>query len=303
MKPTVFVYSSHNRCEYIHRDWIVERALESWDNKTIFYLPMSSVSLDDQEYSWGTFSWFFDRFRQYGLEPRTFLYRDDLRREDAQVFFDWLSHSEVVILGGGRPALGRERYRTMGGRFFGNPEAFVETLRARQAQGKLTVGFSAGADQLCQHSSDGSGDAFGLIQNVLVTLHFEPARAGQVQHLAREHPDCLVFGLPNDAGIAVSRGRTLWGNFWQLIQFVTDLSWDVPEDHFHIKTRQGVKIEHCYADGRDWKFGGGDVLLRILHQDGGRECWIKRPELPSFIDYFTQAQTHHRCTEEILHGR
>ena len=41
MQPTCFVYSSHNRCEYIHRWWIVERALQSQDNKSILYLPMS----------------------------------------------------------------------------------------------------------------------------------------------------------------------------------------------------------------------------------------------------------------------
>ena len=90
MRPTEFVYSAHDRCEHIHRDWIVQRALESGDNKTILYLPVSSGARADQEYSWGTFSWYFDRFRGYGLEPRTFIFHDGMSRDDAQRFFDWL---------------------------------------------------------------------------------------------------------------------------------------------------------------------------------------------------------------------
>ena len=64
MKPTTLIYSSHNRCDYLHREWIVQRALESWDNKTVFYIPFSMGRYDQQEYSWGTFRWYFDFFRQ-----------------------------------------------------------------------------------------------------------------------------------------------------------------------------------------------------------------------------------------------
>jgi hypothetical protein len=304
MKPTELVYSSHDRCEHIHRDWIVQRALESWHNKTILYLPMSSGARGDQEYSWGTFSWYFDRFRQYGLVPRTFLYDDALRQEDAQLFFDWLSGSEVVILGGGRVSAGLARYRTMGERFFGAPDAFVETLRARQNQGKLTVGFSAGAAQLCEYGCDGADDrCLGLIAEVVVTLHHDQAAVGHLQHLAHVYPGCLVFGLPNDSGIAVSQGATGRNNRWQLIQFITDRSWDKPEDQWHIKTRQGMKIEHRYADGRDWKFESGDLLLRVFYGGVGWESWIKRPEYPVFLEYGSQHPSGYCSVEDILRDR
>jgi len=303
MIPTELVYSSHDRCEHIHRDWIVQRALESWDNKTLLYLPCSSVTRENQEYSWGTFSWYLDRFRQYGLEPRHFFYEENLRREDVQVFFDWLRYSQVVILGGGRTTLGMDRYRTLGGRYFGNPEAFVQTLWARQAQGLLTVGFSAGAAQLCEHSCDEDVPTFGLIAKTVVTLHHDPAARGYLEHLTHRNPDCLVFGLPNDSGIAVERGFTGQGHYWQLVQFITDCSWDKPEDHHHIKTRQGIRIEHRYLDGREWRFNGGDVLLRVFYKGDGWEGWIKRPEVPVFHEYGTQRECGYRSVEEILGSR
>jgi hypothetical protein len=304
MRPTEFVYSSHDRCEHIHRDWIVQRALESGDNKTILYLPVSSGARGDQEYSWGTFSWYFDRFREYGLSPRTFLYADDLRREDVQMLFDWLRSSRVAILGGGSVAVGMERYRALGGRYFGNPDAFVEALRARQANGLLTAGFSAGAAQLCEHTCDSAETpVFGMIAKVVVTLHHEPAARGHLQYLAQKHRDCLIFGLPNDSGIAVGSGFSGRNNYWQLIQFVTDNSWDKPEDGFNIKTRQGINVEHRYADGRQWGFNGGDVLLRVFYQGGGWEAWIKRPEVPVFHEYGSQRECGYRSVEEILSSR
>jgi hypothetical protein len=226
-----------------------------------------------------------------------------MSRDDAQRFFDWLSGSEVVILGGGSTATGLGRYRAMGERFFGNPDAFVETLRWRHSQGKLTVGFSAGADQLCQHSLDDSGFTYGLVRNVVATLHYEHAGAGHVQHLASRYPDCLVFGLPNDSGVAVCEGQTWRGNSWQLIQFIHDRSWDKPEDGWHIKTRQGVGIEHRYADGRSWTFNGGEVLLRIFYRGGGSESWIKRPEVPVFHHRDSQHETGYHSVEQILEER
>lgn len=304
MKPTELVYSSHDRCEHIHRDWIVQRALESWHNKTLLYLPMSSGARGDQEYSWGTFSGYLDRFRPWGLEPRTFFYDEGLGRGDAQLFFDWLQSAEVVILGGGRVSTGLERYRALGERYFGAPNAFVETLRARRAEGKLTVGFSAGAAQLCAYGCDGIDDrCLGLIAEVVVTLHHDHAALGHLQHLARVHPGCLVFGLPNDAGIAVAEGTTGRENRWQHIEFITDQSWDKPEDHWHIKTRQGLKIEHPYADGRDWKFESGDRLVRVFYRDDGWEAWIKRPEFPVYLEYGSQQPTGYASAEDILRDR
>ena len=41
MRPTALIYSSHDRCKYIHKEFIIQRALESWDNKTLLHLPMS----------------------------------------------------------------------------------------------------------------------------------------------------------------------------------------------------------------------------------------------------------------------
>lgn len=303
MSMTELVYSSHDRCEYLHREWIVERALRSWDNKTILYLPFSSGARPDQEYSWGTFAPYLDRFRCWGLDPRTFFWTEGLGREDAQLFFDWLSGSEVVILGGGRTTTGLDRYRAIG-RAFGNPDAFVETLWDRQRRGKLTVGFSAGADQLCEWSCDDpSLRCFGLVPRVVVQLHFERGAEGRIQELAWAHPDCLVFGLPNDSGVAAVQGTTRAGRPFQVLQVVTDNSWDRPEDHWHIKTRQGVKVEHRYADGRDWKFNGGDEILRVFHQDGGSEVWIKRPELPNYVDYWTQEPTWYTSAGQILDER
>lgn len=304
MRPTELVYSSHDRSGYLHGEWIVRRALEGTENRTVFYLPFSSGARGDQEYSWGTFAGYLEGFRPAGLSPRTFFWSEELRREDAQAFFGLLRESQVVILGGGRTSTGLQRYAEMGGRFFGNPRAFEETLRDRQARGMLTAGFSAGADQLCQYSGDDSSPCLGLVERVVTTLHFSPGAEGRIAYLAGRHPDCLVFGLPNDSGLAVNQGRTPGGRFCQLIQFITDSSWDRPEDHHHIKTRQGVKIEHRYLDGRDWQFNGGDLLLRLVHGDGfHQEAWIKRPEMPFFIDYWTRQETGYRTAEEILGGR
>jgi len=301
MRTTELVYSSHDRCEYLHREWIVQRALEGRENKTVFYIPFSNAASGDQQFSWGTFSWYLDRFRQYGLTPSTFFYHDGLRPVDAERFFTTLRDAEVVILGGGSTSVGMGRFADLGGRFFGNPGAFREVLRERQGRGKLTVGFSAGADQLCEFSCDGSTPMLGMVRQVIVTLHFGPGGEGHVEYLARRHPDCLVFGLPNDSGIAAIQGVTARGSRWQFLQFITDGSWDRPEDAHHIKTRQGVRIEHRYPDGRNWQFNGGDVLVRVFDPDGVRQrAWIKRPEVGVFHDHSSQRETGYRTLEQIL---
>jgi hypothetical protein len=291
VKPTELVYSSHDRCEYLHRRWIVERALESADNKTILYLPCSSPSRGDQEYSWSTFSGYFDRFREWGLEPRHFYWSEELRREDAELFFRWLEGSQVVLLGGGMTTTGLERYADFGRRL-GDPERFVRVLRERQARGMYNVGFSAGADQLCEWSCDGGVRCLGLIERVIVQLHYGPEHAGRVERLARTYADCFVVGLPNDSGIAVTQGRTPRGSRWQFIRFVTDESWDRPQDGFHIKTRQGVGIEYRGPDGRQWKFNGGDVMLRVLRDGEPQgEAFVAGPHYPGWIDFRTGEPT------------
>jgi hypothetical protein len=101
-----------------------------------------------------------------------------------------------------------------------------------------------------------------------------------------------VVGLPNDSGIAVNQGRTPRGARWQFIRFITDESWDRAEDQFHIKTRHGVRIEHRGPDGRDWKFNGGDVLVRILRDGDPRgEAYAAGPHYPGYIDFHSGEPT------------
>ena len=305
-RPTTLVYSSHNRCEYLHREFIVQRALESPDNKTIFFLPMSMHHRHQQQYSYDTFAWYFRRFEPYGLRHMPFFWDENLRREDVDLLFTHLYHDQVVILGGGNSELGMARYRALGARFYGDEEKFSRVLHERQARGLLTVGFSAGADQLCHYLAASIEEpmanpyGFCLAHKVVVTLHHEPGREWVVAMGASRYPDCLVFGLPNDSGLAISQGFLPAGNRWQLIQFIVDESWDLPEDGWHIKTRQGVRIEHRYADGRHWIFNGGEQLLRIISPDGlWQDAWMKTHGR-HILHYGTQTETFFRSFEHIL---
>jgi len=305
-KATALAYSSHNRCEYIHRDWIVERALKSHHNKTIFYIPMSMGRQDQQEYSWGTFEWYFRRFRQWGLQDSTFFWNDHLRHEDVEIFFEKVAESEVVILGGGNSILGMQRYKYLGEHFFGDRYLFGRLLHERQNKKLLTVGFSAGADQLCEYISAGAGfdlqepHGVGLLRNVVCTLHHEWGREGELRHLATQVPHCMVFGLPNDSGIALDQGYLPSGNIWQVSEFIIDYSWDLPKDGFHIKTRQGMKIEHYYHDGRHWSFNNGDMMVRIMSQDNSfQRAWIVTKE-HGIINYWTQDWSGYYRIEDIL---
>ena len=215
MEPTVLVYSSHERCERIHRDWIVERALRG--NRRVLFLPLSAASADaeseeHQRYNWDTFRWFFDRYRDRGLEAFPFFWHPDLRREDLDPLFDALADAEVVILGGGQPPLGMRRYEELGGRFHGDPTASGGSCSERQRRGLLTAGFSAGIDQLCAIDEHGvgararrAGLRAGARRLGAATLRTRAGEAGS--ELARAFPECLVFGLPNDSGLAVSEGR------------------------------------------------------------------------------------------------
>lgn len=305
-KATALSYSSHNRCEHIHRDWIVERALKSHHNKTIFFLPMSMGKQDQQEYSWGTFNWYFSKFAKYGLEYSNFYWNDYLRQEDVEMLFDKLANSQVVILGGGNSMLGMERYRYLGERFYGDKHLFRRILHERQNKGLLTVGFSAGADQVCEyisgyHHSEGHDPrGFGIIRNVVTTLHHEWSRRDELRELARDLPHCMAFGLPNDSGIAADQGYLPSGNIWQMIEFIIDNSWDLPNDGFHIKTRQGLDIEHYYSDGRDWTFHHGDMMIRVMSPDNRfMKAWILQQGRGIF-DYWTQEWSGYYRVEDIL---
>lgn len=306
MFPTALIYSSHNRCEEIHRWWIVERALQDPHNKTILYLPMSMGTQDSQDYSWGTFRWYFNFFTKYGLEPRNFFWNENMRREDVDLLFHWLRTTQVVILGGGSSILGRNRYEELGERYYGDRSLFEQIMHERQDSGLLTVGFSAGADQLCSYMmgavESGRNDihGFGLAHNIMATLHHEWGHEGSIQHAAARFPQNMVFGLPNDSGLAVDQGFLESGNIWQVIEFIVDTSWDVPNEQFHIKSRMGLNIEHYYADGRNWTFKNHDRMVRVMSQDNQYHgAWVL-PSHGGIIDYWSQNHSLYPSIEAIL---
>lgn len=306
MKPTALVYSSHDRCDYIHRQYIVERALKSWDNKTILHLPMSQKSQGQQEWDYGNFRWYYSMFEQYGLQHAPFYFNENLRREDVDIFFHRLWHSQVVVLGGGNSSLGLSRYKAMGAIFYDNPGLFEKVLHERQERGLLTVGFSAGADQLCEYLSScvdidlPDPHGFNLLKNVVTTLHHESGREGEIYRLATNLPHCAAFGLPNDSGVAGDLGFLPSGNIWQVLWAIEDRSWDVPHDQWHIKTRAGAKIMHVYPDGRQWAFNGGDMMVRIMDGAGKPIDSTIITNNGQFIDYWTQGPSAFSSIEEIL---
>ena len=309
MQPETLIYSSHSRSNYIHNDWIVQRALSG--NHEILFLPMSEGAdgWDEyrrQEFSWRNFAWFFEFYHQQGLNAFPFFWNSNLRREDIDRLMHSLGSSEVVILGGGNPHTGFRRYNELGAIHFGDGGLFGRVLHERRERGLLTVGFSAGVDQLCEYLCNSIGHGmqpvhgYGLCRNIIAVSHFENGRDGMLHDSANRFGHCLVFGLPNDSGLAVNQGRLPSGNNWQVVRFIIDNSWDGPGDHFHIKTRQGMLIQHVYPDGRNWAFGGGDAMVRIQSDDCGyNESFILRPGEP-VRDYWTQQYTGYSDIGEIL---
>jgi hypothetical protein len=311
MRGTALIYSSHDRCDHIHNDLIVQRALRGWDNKKILFLPMSETpqngnEFERQEFSWGNFRYYFDYYRKYGLEYYPFYWSSRLTQGDVDRLWHDLYHAEVVILGGGHSVTGLRRYKELGYRFAGGEWGkFGRILHERQQRGKLTVGFSAGADQLCEYlfreSYDAGGDnkAFGLFRNVLCTLHHDPGRDGELKHAARRFQHCMVFGLPNDSGLYGDQGVLPSGNWWQVIQFVIDKSWSNERDYWHIRTRRGAKIDHFYNDGRHWAFGEGDYLVRVQSSDNRfHDAWIISGG--RVIHYWSQQPSRFGSIGEIL---
>jgi hypothetical protein len=310
MRGTTLIYSSHNRGPYIHNDFIVQRALRGWGNHRILFLPMSEGpqngnELERQEFSWGNFRWYFSFYDQHGLEYRPFFWTSQLTKSDVDKLWYDLYHSEVVILGGGHSQTGLDRYKALGARFDNEPGKFGRLLHERRARGMLTVGFSAGADQLCEylfrrtwvHHTDTQG--FGLLRNTMVTLHHEASRNHELWQAAQQFPHCMVFGLPNDAGLYTDAGVLPSGNHWQVVQFVIDKSWDDPSDHHHIKTRSGALIEHLYPDGRHYAFGGGDTMVRVQSPDNRfHDAWVFSHGRA--WHYWTQQPTWYTSIEEIL---
>jgi hypothetical protein len=308
MRGTAFVYSSHNRGEYIHDHFIVQRALEG--NRQILFLPMSETvqngsETERQDFSWGTFRWYFDFYRRHGLEAMPFYWTSGLRKSDVDALWHHLWNAEVVILGGGHSATGLYRYKQLGAVFDGEPGKFGRLLHERRQRGLLTVGFSAGADQLCEYlfrrTWGGGGDSqgFGMVRNAMITLHHEPHRNGDLGYAAHLFPHCMVFGLPNDSGLNVDQGVLASGLWWQVIEFVTDNSWDEPSEAFHIKTKSGAGIEHFYADGRHWTFRGGDHLVRVQSADNRwQDAWFTSGG--RLIHYGSQSPSGHGSIRDIL---
>ncbi len=301
MEPTALIYSSHDRGDYLHRKWIVERALENPINKTVLYLPFSSGE-KDQEYSWGTFRWYFDKFKSEGLVAKTCFWKPNMSRDEAAEVLQLVRDSEVVILGGGSTFAGFDRYDGLGTSFDDDYTHFRAILYERQAAGKLTVGFSAGAMQLADFCpSDDFHKPYSLIHNVTVTLHHEWSREGELAHIGRSYPNHFAFGLPNDAGIASAFGYLPSGNKWQILRFIIDSSWDRAEDAFHMKTRMGMGIDHFYLDGRKWTFYEGDRMIQIFSPDYAyRGAWILPANQATFFDYWTQQPTIFTSVEHIF---
>jgi peptidase E len=310
MEGTALLYSSHDRSNYIHNDLIVQRALRGTDNKRILFLPMSETpqngsEFERQEFSYGTFRWFFSFYDSYGLEYRPFYWSSQLRKEDVDRLWSDLWSSEVVVLGGGNSETGLWRYKSLGAHFDGEPGKFGRILHERQQRGLLTAGYSAGADQLAEtlfgvtRGPMGDADAFGLARNVMVSLHHEAARNEDLYRAATRFPHAMAFGLPNDAGIYVDQGILASGNVWQVIRFIVDRSWTEPSDWWHVKTRSGALIEHVYNDGRHWAFDDRDVMVRVQSQDNRfHEVWIGTQGV--MRHYWTQRPSKYRAIEEIL---
>ena len=303
--PTALIYSAHDRCEYLHRNWIIERALQSHNNKTIFHLSMSMGEWEQQKYGWDNFRWYYDRFREWGLEASPFFWTEDMKKEDVNFLFHSLAESEVVVLGGGNTSLGLYRYKELGRRFYGDEGVFIRALHERQKQGKLTVGFSAGASQLgqylieCMEYEIPDIYGFGLAGNIMVTLHHEWGREGVLIRAAQHFSDCMIFGLPNDSGIAVDQGFLPSGNIWQVMEFIVDSSWDAPNDQFHIKTRQGLNIKHYYCDGREWGFNSGDRIVRIWSPDNRfQQAYMILGG--NIVDYWSQESANFENIDHIL---
>lgn len=311
MRPTTFIYSSHNCSPYIHKEIIAERALQSHPDKRLLYLPMSEYpvngdSYESQRFGWDKVAWYFNKFKKWGLEPFPFYWNEHLSRGDLDILWEALNNAPVVILGGGNTRLGMRRYRALGQMYNGDSSMFARVLHARQERGLFTVGYSAGADQLPSvfggaiYAEGAPCDGFGLARDIAVTLHHDWSRRDEIYHSARAIRHCSWFGLPNDSGLLISQGWLPSGLIAQHIQFVIDNSWDIPEDGFHIKTRQGLKIDHYYPDGRHWAFDGGDSMLRLMTPDGSARRYFLFVNGGCY-DYDSQRRSGYHSMGEILH--
>ena len=155
-------------------------------------------------------------------------------------------------------------------------------------------------------SASGYGAAtpgFGLARRVVATSHFAHGQETWLDELARAFPSCLVFGLPNDSGLALTEGLTRSGRRAQTIEVIVDTSWDRPEDAAHVKTRQGVLVQHLDAQGRHWGFHGGDALVRVFAGgDEPDETYFVVPGKPA-RNAAAWERTPYGTVEDILAAR
>ena len=95
MHPTTFVYSSHNCSPYIHKEILAQRALEEIEDKRLVWLTFSEGVRDGDEYEaqrfgWDKVAWYFNQFRDWGLDPMPFFYSSHLGREDTDALLELL---------------------------------------------------------------------------------------------------------------------------------------------------------------------------------------------------------------------
>ena len=135
----------------------------------------------------------------------------------AQRYVFAVSNGEAETTVADSSADGFRRYKELGHRFDGEWGKFGRLLHERKDRGLLTVGFSAGADQLCEslcHRAydEHDGKGFGLVRNTTVWLHHDAGRDGDLAHSAARFPDHFAFGLPNDSGLNHDFGTLPSGN-------------------------------------------------------------------------------------------
>jgi hypothetical protein len=256
------MYDSLQGCRHIHGDWIVRRALNAKQNPTVVYLPMSNDEdhgMSQRETSEAFFR-LFQRGVALGLRPSVHYWRQDLGRREIRQIFQELETCAVLILGGGSSALGLTRYCGLGRTGFGEPARFKRLLETRHAQGKLTVGFSAGAEQLSTslmgtlEYEDRLQPGLGLIQEIMVSVHYSPERADVLGRAQKLHPGCQIFALPNETGLGICQRTRADGKVEQWIEVIIDPSVDPSKPY----------ITHVDANGRTWEHSHGVRIKRVI---------------------------------------
>ncbi len=248
------MYDSLQKCRIIHGEWIVRRALSARADPTVVYLPMSNDEEhgQSQQQTSEAFLWLFEQAAPQ-LRVKVPYWRSGLSGEEIERMFHDFETCEVLILGGGTSALGLARYREIGVAGFGDSGRFRRTLEARLARGRLTVGFSAGAEQL---SSSLTGvleyegrvePGFALVQDLIVAVHFEPRRAGVLRRAQKLHPGHQVLALPNETALGIRQRELEDGRVWQLFEVVVDPSASRSTPFVTHLDHQGGVHEHSHG--------------------------------------------------------